>query len=299
MSSITEFYWQNSGLKISFDCQKCGDPIDDDIEDAAYDWSTERMSDGIGTANSRVICTNCDEEYDVEVVAKPGEKEVLIANYPGIIVRFHDDTFNSDHDDFMDDVPYDAYDVYQQSSKEIGEIDLSSAKMAPVKHQLLKMIYLQHVVMLEAYLSDRLLKLILADDKKLIALIGGIQTLRDFSPPLIQIAKDPDIVKRTAKNYLQLFSFHNFEGVAKLYSAVLKVNIFADDANATEMGDIREKRHHLVHRNGRDKDDKFVAVTVLDVLRVRKLSHEMVERIEGAYRQYRQKKKSEDDSFPF
>ncbi len=176
--------------------------------------------------------------------------------------------------------------MYEHSRKEIEGIDLSPVSLLPVKQPLLRMIYIQHVVMLEAYLSDRLIKIILEDKEKLIALIGAIPQLRDSTPKLIDIAKDADYVKKNAKAYLHEFSFHRFEEAAKLYRAVLKISIFADEANAKEMNEITVKRHHLVHRNGRDNDGNVVSVSPLNVLRVRALADEMVERIEDAYRKY-------------
>jgi len=288
MSLIKEFYSDSAGLRIRLHCPKCDEPIDNEVEDASFDWTNDRMSDGIDSAESTIACLNCSEEYEVQVVAKPGEKEVKIAKHPDVTISYHDDTFDGDVDALFDDyVPYDAFEVYQHSRDEIELIDLSPASLLPVKQPLLRMLYIQHVVMLEAYLSDRLINIILDDNEKLIALVGAIPQLRDSTPKLIDIAKDPEYVKKNAKAYLHEFSFHRFGEAAKLYRAVLKVNIFADDANAKEMDDITVKRHHLVHRNGRDNEGNVVSVNPLNVLRVRALADEMVERIETAYEEYR------------
>ncbi|AEG09301.1 hypothetical protein [Sinorhizobium meliloti] len=289
MSQIKQYLNQQNGLRIRFHCPQCGASVDDEVEDASFDWTNDRMSDGIATTYNTVACPECSMLYEVQVVAKPGEKDVIIDGHPNIVIIFHDDTFDGgDIEALFDDyVPDDAYEVYQHSRTEIELIDLSPASLLPVKQPLLRMMYIQHVVMLEAYLSDRLINIILDDNEKLIALVGAIPQLRDSTPKLIDIAKDPEYVKKNAKAYLHEFSFHRFGEAAKLYRAVLKVNIFADDAKAKEMDDITVKRHHLVHRNGRDNEGNVVSVNPLNVLRVRALADEMVERIETAYEEYR------------
>ncbi|WP_318855002.1 hypothetical protein [Sinorhizobium meliloti] len=300
MTPIPERFLQPASFQIQFDCPKCGEPVEDEIDDVAFDWTADRMSDGIGTVASKVYCQECGAEHDVEVIAKPGEKQVVLVKHPETVIRFHDDTFDGDIDAFLDSyIPYDAFEVYQEAHKEIGNIDLSAAGLLPVKHALLRMLYVQYVVILEAYLSDRLINLILNDNEKLIALIGTVEALRNTTPKLIEIAKDPDIVVKHVKSYLHEFSFHKFSEAAKLYRAVLGVNIFADEANAKEMDEIRVKRHHLIHRNGRDNEGKYVAVTAMEVLRVRKLVDEMVRRIEDVYQRYEFEKALEAETLPF
>ncbi len=283
MSSIKDEFL-DAGLDITFTCPSCGDVIEAEVQDTCFDWTNDSPSDGISSVITDIGCPHCEREYGVEVVAKPGEKEVNVLRHPHIEVRFRDNTFDGDdYDAFLaESTPEDAYEVYRQSMAEIDGIDTSAPMSIDARRAMLKMLFLQYVVILEAYLSDKLINIITDNNNKLKALIGSVESLRDFTPKLIDIAKDPDFVQKTAVAYLQRFSFHRLTDVAKFYHAVLKINIYGEDRNVTEMGDIIQKRHHLVHRNGRDNEGKMIEIKLLDVSRVRKLVSEMVERIQSA-----------------
>lgn len=300
MGSIKEQMYSSSGLKVSFKCPdpECDCTIEDHVEDTDFDWTQDQTSDGISTAQSHVECPECREVFTVEVVAKGGEKDVIVHDHPETVVRFHDNTFDHDfdYDQFLAEYePYEPYEVYQQSLRELGDLDSSSKISGENKPTFAKMIYLQYVVILEAYLSDRLIDIIANDEKKLLALVGSCAALRDRTPKLIEMAKDPDLVVKTAKTYLQNFSFHNVTAVAPFYKAVLGVELFSSEANKAELVSVIERRHHLVHRNGRDANGKIVPINDMHVLRVRRLVDNLVGRVEEAYVAYRSARRADDD----
>ncbi len=293
----SNMHYENSGLFINFDCPSCGVPVVGEIDNAAFDGLAEPVSEGIGTAISKIICTGCDEPYEAEVIAQIHGKQVNISGHPQIYPIFHDDTFDAGSDAFFQEfVPSDAYGVYEFSHNELDRIDLTTQAMSSLKQPILRMMFVQYFVILEAYLGDRLINVILEDDEKLLALVQSVAALRDSTPKLIEVAKDPGYVRKTAKNYLQEFSFHRFGDAAKLYKSVLRVDILADEETAKQLNEITIKRHHLVHRNGRDNEGKPVSVSLFNVLKLRQCSHAVVKRIEDAYQDYRSERLSKSMS---
>ncbi|WP_111817773.1 hypothetical protein [Agrobacterium sp. CFBP2214] len=305
-------------LNINFKCPECNSFIEDEVDNATFDWTNDSTGDGIESNYSTVTCTECDEDYNIEVIAMPGQKDVKVTDHPEVKVRFIDDTF--DFEDFgPEDLPFDAYEVYQQSVADAKSLHTNSYKLGIPGQPLLKVLYLQYVVILEAYLSDRLIKIITNDDKKLLALVGSTEALRSSTHTLIDIAKDPNFVKRTAKKYLERVSFHDLLKVSGFYEAVLDVYIFADErpekpkknkkknegqseltAEEQKMQQIIQIRHHIVHRNGRDNDGNFIPLKLEEVEEVAKLVNEMVERIEKNYRPYIEQLSEElDKDIPF
>lgn len=304
VSSVKEHMLSNHGLKIAFSCPECDEPIEDFIEDASFDWTTERMSDGIGTTETTVTCSGCQTPYTLILVADAGEKSVYIPGLPDVKVRFHDDTYEHDYDNDYEEFlaeydPPEPYAVYEHSVGELRDLDHGSEIYSSAQNAFLKMLYLQYVVVLEAYLSDRLIRLVMDDDKKLLALVGATPALRDKAPKLIEVVKDPDYVAKVTKAHLQGFSFHNLEEVAKFYKAVLKVNLLGDEANEEKLKQVIQVRHHLVHRSGRDKDGKVIPVNSLAVQQVKGLIDDVVKRVEEAYAAYMTEKSrqrlAEDD----
>ena len=123
--------------------------------------------------------------------------------------------------------------------------------------------------------------------------------LRSHQPKLIDIAKDPDYVKNHAKAFLQRVSFHNLEGVAPYFKAVLGVEIFESEAAKTELVKLVETRHHLIHRNGRKNDGTFVTVDENTVGHVKALVQKVFDRVEAAFSTYigKSRRVKDDDVF--
>lgn len=275
-----------AGLEISFHCVSCEEMVSDEIEDAIFDWTQEGVSGGENQAESSVIC-NCGKEYLVRVTTGPSTKEVRIPAYPWLRVNYRPDREEDEYEAFLENYDSgDAYEVYAKSKSEINEVDLNSPTSGSGNEALSKMVYLQHVVMLEAYLSDRLINLIIDDDRKLLKFVNDVPALRNQEYKLIVVAADPDFVKKTVKGYLQRFSFHDLNSVSKFYESVLSVSLFVDEANKREWTEIIQKRHDLVHRNGRNSDGVPLTTRAIEVQRVHRLVDELVHRVEDAFKAY-------------
>jgi len=93
MSSIKEELL-DAGLDITFTCPSCGDVIEAEVQDTCFDWTNDSLSDGISSVITDIGCPHCDREYGVEVVAKPGEKDVNVLRHPHTEVKFRDNTFD-------------------------------------------------------------------------------------------------------------------------------------------------------------------------------------------------------------
>ena len=290
MSSIKERMHESVGLSISFECPNCGALVEDEVKDASFDWSADSSADGTGTSDSVVVCPTCEHEETVYVIAQGIGKIVVLRDARGVTVSFRDNSFDDiGYDSALDEyTPYDAAEVFDISMRELAALS------GPANHVLLKMIYLQSIIALEAYLSDRLIKMILDDRKKLVDLVKRTTKFKSTQVTIEQLADDKDYLKNFVKNYLHEFSFHKLRETARFYKAVLNVDIFKNAVEATELDAIVVKRHHIVHRNGRDNEDKQIAISVSEVERVQLLVREMVERIQIAFVEYKRKKRSEE-----
>ncbi|MGY5810007.1 hypothetical protein ACXHXG_20120 [Rhizobium sp. LEGMi198b] len=123
MSSVKEHMLSNDGLKIYFGCRECDEPIEDQVENTAYGWTVDRASDGVGTTETTIACSECQTPYTIYVVADASEKRVYIPEFPDIPVQFHDDTFDhDDYDEFLAEyASYEPFEVYGQSVRELAE----------------------------------------------------------------------------------------------------------------------------------------------------------------------------------
>ncbi|TGR70922.1 hypothetical protein EN837_05595 [bacterium M00.F.Ca.ET.194.01.1.1] len=313
-------------MLIRFDCPNCGNEIEREVEDAAYDISGETEYEREGREISHVECIcDPDDVFEIQVVAEATRKTVELIGHPDIDVKFVDlqEQQNYWYDDFLENYePSDAHEVYLQSLSELKTIENSAWLRLP-NQALLRVMYLQYVVILEAYLRDRLINIIMDDSNKMLGLISRVDVLNNSSHTLIEISKEPDIVKKTVKGFLQRVSFHDLMLVSQFYEVVLGVNIFSDTPlppeikkkrkskqkqksgetleltpAEEEMMSIIETRHHLVHRNGRDNEGKLIEISVKSVERVKQLIFEMVDRVEQVYSEYSAKRALGDQDRP-
>lgn len=312
-------------MLIRFECPHCGQEIEDEVESAVYDISGERESEREGFEVSEIEC-QCGKTLVVNVTARAGGKCVDIDGFPEIEPEFEDTDHSENYwyDDFLENYdPSDAHEVYLQSLSELKTLETPTWLLGIPNQALLRVMYLQYVVILEAYLSDRLINIIMDDSDKLLALISQVDVLNKQSLTLIEILKEPDIVRKTVKGFLQRVSFHDLMRVSHFYDVVLGVYIFSEAPLSSELRKKREAqrkqksgeaaeltpaeeemmsiiqtRHHLVHRNGRTNEGNPIQITVEDVGRVQQLVVEMVDRVEQAYSEYITRRASDDSGKP-
>lgn len=303
-------------VEIIYQCPICGHTNYDEAENVFAD-AFQPDADKTSVTTEIVCGGSCKTQFTIEVSASHGWRDIQLVGYPqdktGICFKTHSfgEAYDS-YDDFLENyVPDDAHDVYAISMGEAKLLEQGIKSPGVREKTLLKLIYLQYVMILEAYLSDRLINIIIDDPEKLIALVSQVDALNKQSHTLIEIIAEPSIVTKTVKSFLQRVSFHDLLKVSHFYDVVLGVNIFSDaqlppklrkkraaqrkqnsgeafelTPDEREMIEIIQKRHHLVHRNGRDDDRQFIEVEKADVEKVGQLVEAMVARVENAYQTY-------------
>ncbi len=304
-------------VEINYKCPICGHTNYDEVENVCDDSLQSDSIHSNQTHLTPVVCSgSCGTQLTVEVSGGYGWRVIRLRDYPDeqteiSFVKSPFEAYDS-YDDFLENyVPDDAHDVYAISMGEAMLLEQGIKSPGVREKTLLKLIYLQYVMILEAYLSDRLINIIIDDSEKLIVLVSQVDALNKQSHKLIEILQEPDIVKKTVKSFLQRESFHNLLKVSHFYDVVLGVNIFSDaqlspelkkkrvaqsrqssgeafelTPDEREMMEIIQNRHHLVHRNGRDNERQFIEIEKADVEQVRQLVEAMVARVESAYQTY-------------
>ncbi|MGV1751518.1 hypothetical protein [Agrobacterium sp. CG674] len=269
-------------VEIEFECPNplCPVTIDDLVQPATWDPNAP-VDQADGHVENFVTCPACKTTYVVDAYASMQGRHYVLRDHFGVWVR---DVRSTDYEEFLAEYePSEPYDVYRKAVDAIDDLFYGSEVMGRVQQTFNRMLYLNHVSALEAYLSDRLIKAVTSDKSKLIALIGSSPKFRDNNVSLITIAKNADYPLNYVKDYLQRFSFHDFEGVAAFYAPVVKFNFFENETHKGNLLAIAQKRHHIVHRNGKDNDGKDVEVSDKELEELKEIAHRLVLRVEGAH----------------
>lgn len=238
---------------IQFACtnDSCDGIIEEMLDYSDPNFIAERMSDGDSIEDHYVACPECGNEYVVETVS----------DFSGV-------TANVDGDDIKTVVQYEPdYDNYlsnyiPSNNTETDFINARDDLMELLKAQdssadgiLNRMIYSQMVAIMEAYLSDKILRLV--TDHKVIRsnVIASADFMKNKNLPLADILQDPGKADKIFRLDLQKILYHDLEKVEKLYKTALKNDGFpTDTALRKSLEDAICIRHDCVHRNGRTMD---------------------------------------------
>ena len=123
-------------------------------------------------------------------------------------------------------------------------------KSYPMFH---RMLLLQHVAMMEAYLCDRLITLVEIEPVR-VNLIKGYPNLQNQKYPLVALASNPNLIAEKTTTFLKAQLYHELDEVEKMYESALGSTPFVDEQSKTFLKSVMINRHHCVHRDGKDND---------------------------------------------
>ena len=261
------------GVVLTLQCPDCGEVFEtESLPVPTPDWTAENHRDSVMNGSEWVTCPKC-------------RKEIIVELYNGIYggegeVNVDDDHFKGCEEEF-DDEGYD-YDkeLFDASHAEIKQlidaIDVLEDKDA--KEKIYKMLYAKAITNLETYLGDTLKKYVLENDKYLRLFVEKYKPYSKESLSLCDIYNRMDRIKDKVSETLYSLLYHNLHKIKEIYKQVLGVE-FVDFGVLNEAID---KRHDIVHRNGKDKDGIMHEITKEDVMKIAEQVNDFIYRVDIA-----------------
>ena len=141
---------------------------------------------------------------------------------------------------------------------------LDSIKILPQENRdaLFPMLYVNVIAIMEAYLADTFILTVLNTGESKRIFVENFKDFKEKSFSFQDIFKQMENIDRIISDTLREVVYHNLPRVREMYRVILKVQ-FEDVGNLMKAVN---RRHHIVHRNCRDKDGKEVIVREEDVL---------------------------------
>ncbi|WP_199480997.1 HEPN domain-containing protein [Vibrio owensii] len=150
------------------------------------------------------------------------------------------------------------FEVTINQLSEMLELDLTS----PYENVLFKMIYVNVITSLEAFLQDFFTFQLTYDE---VYLRRFVETTPDFKHDkfsLSEVFKQHETINERVQFYLSELLWHNLPKVSNMYKSTLDIDF--PDSIGTLIKAVR-KRHDLVHRAGKDKNGDLVSITEAEV----------------------------------
>jgi hypothetical protein len=248
---------------LSFECSACEDiVVASGFELPGFDYSAEIHSDGRGFEAVSAECSTCDKEYVVEISNMFDQFEAEVSGEPEIKVSLSAEVAEEDYDeesyrDYLKAyVPEEPGERYRHSLRMLDEMVAAAGQLTSYP-TFQRMLFLQNVAMMEAYLGDRLLTLVKLEEVQT-NLIKRHKGLGSQTYSLEAFASVQSLIDEKTAGFLKAQLYHELDAVEKLFEAALGLSPFPDGDTKTFLKKAMINRHHCVHRDGKDNSGAVI-----------------------------------------
>lgn len=234
-------------VEIAFVCPLCRGSASSWIQEPDTDYE-----EGEGdTFIEQAKCWNpkCQAKWEVELYAKNGRVKYTVMNHPGIVVTVRP---LSEIDEWFDE-PLPEAGAYGILLGALDELRTMVGQMATPDgaSTVNRMLFVHVYSIIEAYLSDVITGIAMADTNIQLKLLNHVDALKTKRLTLEDFLKQPTAVVDHIRANLAKTSFHNFDAVNKICAAIISHSVFPENAEDRAFLEASvDKRHDCVHRNG-------------------------------------------------
>lgn len=245
---------------VSFTCPVCCEPSSGYVAVPEPDWGAAESSNDLSSEGQIYLqSTGCEHGFDAHLVNNAGWIHIDIPEHPK--VRVLADMAHYSPEWLEPEVPSDPRSIFEELQGEVRSL-LRERGDTYGGSLFNRMLFAALISGLEAFLSDTLINAVSEREEAQLALVSKDKDVLTKKFSLPEIIKNPDLVIEEITSHLREISFHNLPKVNALYSAALNINFFAmiGKDNVEALNKAIVLRHHVVHRNGRDKEGKLLEV---------------------------------------
>lgn len=261
------------------------------------DWAEAESSNDLNSEGQIYIhATGCEHGFDAHVSNNAGVVDITLSDFPE--TRVSADMAHYSEEWPEPELPSDPRSIFEELQGEVrtwlGEHGNSYGGAL-----INRILFASLISGLEAFLSDTLIKAVTERKDAQLRLVSKDSDVLSKKYTLPEIIKKPDLVIEEITAHLRDISFHNLPRVNFLYRAALDIDFFRmlEKEEVTALNQAIELRHHVVHRNGRDKEGNLLEVfTPKYVSTVRELTTNLVRKLDEAVNPTAY---SGDDQIPF
>ena len=247
---MTDFNPICESISLTFQCPDCSEEVTSGpLWVPTPNYAAENNEDSTSYEDYEVECEQCGRSFDVTIYN---------AMYGGCVeVEGVDDVTVEEQYAEEDDEYYD-YQLYQATHSEISET-LEAIEPLPddIKAHLYRLLYANIISKMEAFLSDTIIKQVLNSDENKKKFLQTYEPLAEQKFPMKAIFAKFDMLDSIIRGALTSIVYHDLDLVGKIYKNTLGVQL----PKVKEIDDAIQIRHHIVHRNGKDKDGNLVEIS--------------------------------------
>lgn len=275
---------------LEFVCPRCGLTISETIEEVpSYDVLADRETDAQGYVEQTVACTGCEHQFTVSIRNTGACLVAELADHKTHVTVIDDPIPDTDDQWEVEayqreNLPADPGQIFKFATYDIDFIagEVESGGHGSVR-ALNRMLLVQYFSAIEAYLSDRLIRLVLDDPTAMSALVKGNKEWAAEKIGVVELASNPAAFRDWVHSRLRELMYHNFAKIDLYYRSALGSTIFPDEATKKALMEFVPVRHDCVHRYGRDHDGRERSISKTDLERLSGALEGMVNHLEALF----------------
>lgn len=249
-------------VELTVVCPNCGTQQHLTIFPPEPNFTAKTLLDSNNSCYMEEECENCRKIFEIYLNNSFGGGEGTIQDIlPEDLLDCKETVMKENL--FWEDIPEDVYAEFLDPHVMDIAITLDRIDVLdePTRLILYRSLYVGIIGAFEACLSDTLISKIMRNDEYKKKFVENSKQMQETKFSLSKLYEVQSNIDKIVVERLQEIIYHNLAVVSKLYAAVLGVKFlpYEDLAKSVNI------RHHIVHRNGKDKQNNPVVINKQDV----------------------------------
>lgn len=275
--------FSTKSIILRFNCCKCKEPIEEILENIPTPnlmAEKDTHSATLELDTTYIECPNCHKEYSINLSASICGGELYSDDLDESTEVEIEDCENEYFEDYSEIVEsnskyFDTFCNQMESNKKLFENDILKPELIETLNKLL---FVNLITCLETYLSDAIINSIFNNEQYLKRFVENFKDYHKLSFNLNDIYKEMDKLQKRVKDDLFELMYHNLPKISNIYKIIFDIDI------PDNMGEIMQRikiRHDLVHRNGKDKNNKEINISKPQLVETYDLIYNFIKEIDN------------------
>lgn len=193
---------------------------------------------------------------DTETIVKVGK---LVQDFDGYKIPLDDELYEDQLDAILSNTKF--HNTFLGGISSLRVLNNISIQDLDAERTLKRQIFIGAITCLETYLSDAFINTVISNKEYLKSFFCSFEDFKKEKITKSEIFTAIDDAEKTAKEAMLKVLYHKLPKVKEMYESTFKI-VFPDFSEVNKFVIIR---HDLVHRNGKDKAEKYILVDTTSV----------------------------------
>lgn len=242
-------------VTVTYTCPYCGQENIESFLVPTPDFAAETHHESENQEFYDAQCKNCEKEFNVIITNGYYGGSGDIEDVEEIINV--EESIPGEDDEYYDKLLF--KETHSDTEKALEAIEPLPQE---IKENLYRLLYANIISKLEAFLCDTIVSYVLECDEHKKKFVQNYEPLATQKFQMSAIYAKYQNLDKIIKGALVSIVYHDIELVRKLYKKTADIDL----PDTKEIEEAIQIRHHIIHRNGKDKEGNVISIKKEDVV---------------------------------